>query len=58
MNAAAPEGTPPRRINDIKKFKRELRDPPCLERSPEAEDSRNDMNFISVSIQFVVAIFT
>jgi hypothetical protein len=26
MNAAAPEGTPPRRINDIKKFKRELRD--------------------------------
>ena len=57
MNAAAPEGTPPRRIR-IDKFLKDLPAPPCLgealrrvilQKYPDFEGITNDPDFQSVS---------
>ncbi len=49
MNAAAPEGAPPRRINDRNILK--LPCPAVPRRGPEAGDPRNIMNFHSSGVK-------
>ena len=48
INAAAPDGAPPRRINDGNVLKRSC--PAVPQRGPEAGDHRNSMDFHALGV--------